>query len=75
VQQGDQTFEQWFPPAGKCQSPQRRGPIQVSFGWKQYQLPIGLELLDFEVQRNEGSDTPAGFKSTGARDESRRPAR
>ena len=28
------------------------------------QLPIGLELLDFEVQRNEGSDSPAGFKST-----------
>jgi hypothetical protein len=27
-------------------------------------LPIGLELLDFEVQRNEGSDSPAGFKST-----------
>ena len=28
------------------------------------QLPIALELLDFEVQRNEGSDSPAGFKST-----------
>src|SRR5207247_6588793 len=25
---------------------------------------IGLELLDFEVKRNEGSDTPASFKST-----------
>src|SRR5205807_7224101 len=24
----------------------------------------GLELLDFEVKRNEGSDSPAGFKST-----------
>jgi hypothetical protein len=27
-------------------------------------LPIGLELLEFEVQRNEGNDSPAGFKST-----------
>ncbi len=27
-------------------------------------MPIALELLDFEVQRNEGSDSPAGFKST-----------
>jgi hypothetical protein len=26
-------------------------------------LPIGLELRDFEVKRNEGSDSPAGFKS------------
>jgi hypothetical protein len=25
-------------------------------------LPIALELLDFEVKRNEGSDSPAGFK-------------
>ncbi len=28
------------------------------------QLPIALELLEFEVQRNEGSESPAGFKST-----------
>src|SRR5262249_17327808 len=27
-------------------------------------VPIGLELLGFEVKRNEGSDSPAGFKST-----------
>jgi hypothetical protein len=27
-------------------------------------LSIALELLDFEVKRNEGSDSPAGFKST-----------
>jgi hypothetical protein len=34
------------------------------YGWKMIGLPIGLELLDFEVKRNEGSDSPAGFKST-----------
>ena len=34
------------------------------YGWKNIVLPIGIELLDFEVQRNEGSDSPAGFKST-----------
>ena len=36
----------------------------VAYGWKIIGLPIGLELLDFEVKRNEGSDSPAGFKST-----------
>ena len=36
----------------------------MAFGWKQVQLPIALELIEFEVQRNEGSDSPAGFKST-----------
>ena len=37
---------------------------QIAYGWKTVPLPIGLELLDFEVKRNEGSDSPAGFKST-----------
>ena len=38
--------------------------VQVAYGWKQIPLPVALELLDFEVQRNEGNDSPAGFKST-----------
>src|SRR5437867_5580845 len=39
-------------------------------GWADWQLvvdqtmPSALELLNFEVKRNEGSDSPAGFKST-----------
>jgi hypothetical protein len=64
VKQGDQTHEQWVPSGWQMAMPTTPRPIQVSFGWRQHQLPIGLELLDFEVQRNEGSDTPAGFKST-----------
>jgi predicted PurR-regulated permease PerM len=36
----------------------------VAYGWKTVSLPIGLELLNFEVKRNEGTDSPAGFKST-----------
>ena len=38
--------------------------MMVAYGWKTVSLPIGLELLNFEVKRNEGSDSPAGFKST-----------
>ena len=36
----------------------------IAYGWRILPLPIGLELLDFEVKRNEGNDSPAGFKST-----------
>jgi hypothetical protein len=74
VEQNGETFERWAP-AGwqitipirqKTDSPGRTSPdgIMVAYGWKTVSLPIGLELLNFEVKRNEGSDSPAGFKST-----------
>ena len=74
IQQNGETFERWAP-AGwqitipirqRTDSPWRTSPneITVAYGWKVIGLPIGLELLDFEVKRNEGSDSPAGFKST-----------
>jgi hypothetical protein len=74
VQQNGERFERWAP-AGwqiaipirqRTDSPGRTSPdqIMVAYGWKTVSLPIGLELLDFEVKRNEGSDSPAGFKST-----------
>ena len=69
VQQDGQTFEQWAPAGWQIAipaNPARTSPneIMVAYGWKTVSLPIGLELLDFEVKRNEGSDSPAGFKST-----------
>ncbi|MGI8821512.1 MAG: DUF1353 domain-containing protein [Chthoniobacterales bacterium] len=64
VQQGDHHIEQWIPAGWQIGVPISPAPIQVAFGWEQRQLPIALELLDFEVQRDEGSDSPAGFKST-----------
>lgn len=64
VQQGPVTLEQWVPAGWQIALPTTPAPIQVAYGWKQEQLPIALELLEFEVQRNEGSDSPAGFKST-----------
>ncbi len=74
IQQNEETFEQWVP-AGwqimvpirqRTDSPGRTSPMQtmIAYGWKIIPLPIGIELLDFEVKRNEGSDSPAGFKST-----------
>lgn len=64
VQQEGPAIEQWVPAGWQIAIPTSPAPIQVAYGWKQEQLPIALELLEFEVQRNEGSDSPAGFKST-----------
>jgi hypothetical protein len=74
VEQNGETIERWAP-AGwqitipirqRTDSPGRTSPdgIMVAYGWKTVSLPVGLELLNFEVKRNEGSDSPAGFKST-----------
>jgi hypothetical protein len=64
AQQTGQTFEQWVPAGWQIAIPTSPEPTMVAYGWKIVQLPIALELLDFEVKRNEGSDSPAGFKST-----------
>jgi hypothetical protein len=69
VEQNGETLERWAPAGWQITIPiqQRedsRSPAMVAYGWKIIGLPIGLELLDFEVKRNEGSDSPAGFKST-----------
>ena len=56
--------EQWVPAGWQITVPTLARPIAISYGWKSIPLPIALELLGFEVTRNEGSDAPAGFKST-----------
>jgi hypothetical protein len=64
VDQNGQVVEQWVPAGWQVSVPIRPNQLMVSYGFKQLPLPIGLELLDFQVKRNEGSDAPAGFKST-----------
>jgi hypothetical protein len=64
IQQNGETFERWAPGGWQITIPTSPSPTMVAYGWKSVSLPIGLELLNFEVKRNEGSDTPAGFKST-----------
>jgi len=64
IEQGGKISEQWIPSGWQITMPTAAADVQIAYGWKQIPLPIGLELLDFEVQRNEGSDSPAGFKST-----------
>jgi hypothetical protein len=36
----------------------------VVFAYRTIPLPFGLQLTNFDVEREEGSDSPAGFKST-----------
>ena len=64
IQQGAQTFEQWVPAGWQISIPTSPAEVQVAYGWQQIPLPVGIELLEFEVKRNEGLDSPAGFKST-----------
>jgi hypothetical protein len=64
VEQDGKTFEQWVPSGWQTALPTVPRETIVSYGFKTIPLPIGLELLDFQVTRNEGSDTPAGFKSS-----------
>jgi hypothetical protein len=64
VQRQGEIFEQWFPAGWQIAVPTSPNETQIAYGWKTIALPIGLELMEFEVKRNEGSDSPAGFKST-----------
>ncbi len=64
IQQNGDTFEQWVPAGWQITVPTSANETMIAYGWKVVALPIGFELLDFEVKRNEGSDSPAGFKST-----------
>src|SRR5438105_1927888 len=58
------TFVQRCSSCWQITVPTSPNPIGISYGWRSTPLPIALELMDFEVERNEGSDAPAGFKST-----------
>ncbi len=64
IQQNGRTFEQWVPAGWQITVPTTPNETMIAYGFKTLPLPIGLELLKFEVKRNEGNDSPAGFKST-----------
>ena len=56
--------EQWVPMGWQISVPTKPKPLLIGYGNKQIPLPIGLQLTNFQVDRNEGTDSPAGFKST-----------
>lgn len=64
VQQNGSSLERWVPLGWPVELPVQPKPIRLTYGYRQEPLPISLQLKDFEVTHNEGTDTPAGFKST-----------
>ncbi len=61
---GRAPVERWIPAGREITLPATPAPLEVAFGPRQRALPIALELLAFEVERNEGSHSPAAFRST-----------
>ena len=61
---GAKTVDQWVPLGWQVSLPTKPKALLIGYGNKQEQLPIALQLTDFHVDWNEGTDTPAGFKST-----------
>jgi hypothetical protein len=61
---GDEHEEEWLASGWSMELPSANDTLQSSFGAKIVKLPINLQLKNFEVERNEGLDTPAGFKTT-----------
>jgi hypothetical protein len=57
-------IEEWVPLGWQISVPTQPKPLLIGYGNKQIPLPIGLVLRDFQVDWNEGTETPAGFKST-----------
>jgi hypothetical protein len=61
---GGSNVQQWVPLGWQVSVPTDPKPLLIGYGNKQIPLPIGLVLKDFQVDWNEGTETPAGFKST-----------
>lgn len=61
--QGDRSVEQWVASGWRASLPTGTWPIEVAYGWEVHRLPFGLVLADFTVERNEGTDEPASFRS------------
>ncbi len=60
---GEQVLEQWVGAGWRVSLPTGSFPIDVSYGWEVHRLPFGLVLENFTVERNEGTDEPASFRS------------
>lgn len=61
--QGDRRVEQWVASGWRASLPTGSWPVEVAYGWEIHRLPFGLVLENFAVERNEGTDEPAAFRS------------
>ena len=62
---GDEHDEEWLASGWEVELPGDPATApHAEFGPRIFPLPVSLSLQHFDVERNEGLDTPAGFKST-----------
>ena len=59
----DRMVEQWVGAGWRVSLPTGAFPLELAYGWEVVDLPFGLVLEDFTVERNEGTDEPASFRS------------
>ncbi len=62
--QGPDGPEVWIPAGASRELVTGHDFAQVGFGQRTIPLPFSITLLNFEVPRDEGTDTPANFIST-----------
>ena len=60
---GGRTLEQWVGAGWRVSLPTGTFPVEIAYGWEVARLPFGLVLDNFTVERNEGTDEPASFRS------------
>lgn len=63
AEQGERVVEQWVASGWRASLPMGNWPVEVAYGWEIHRLPFGLVLENFVVERNEGTDEPAAFRS------------
>ena len=64
LSKGGQSLEQWAATGWQVTLPTTPSPTRLAYDFQVDGLPIGLQLENFEVGFNEGTDSPASFKST-----------
>jgi hypothetical protein len=64
LSRGDEHDEEWLATGWQADLPAENETLHATYGPRILPLPISLELKQFDVERNEGTDSPAGFKST-----------
>ncbi len=64
LSRGEEHDEEWLASGWSVDLPSEHETLQAAFGSKILPMPISLALQQFDVERNEGNDSPAGFKST-----------
>ena len=52
----DRIVEQWVGAGWRVSLPTGAFPLELAYGWEVADLPFGLVLEDFTVERNEGTD-------------------